>query len=123
MRLQADQGGDIKLARFLVVRLELHGFGEQSKRFLIPALLGAVLTWSWTGAALGFLWGGLVRVFVMNHVIYWCINSVTHTFGTRPFHTRDLSTNNVWLAIPTLGQAWHNNHHAFPGSAIMSISE
>src|SRR5437016_5604477 len=39
--LQADQGGDIKLARFLVVRLELHGFGEQSKRFLIPALLKA----------------------------------------------------------------------------------
>ena len=40
----------------------------------VLAVLGALLTWSWTGAALGFLWGGLVRVFVMNHVIYWCIN-------------------------------------------------
>jgi stearoyl-CoA desaturase (delta-9 desaturase) len=104
-----------------ILRVHVNYFLWLFLGFLIPAVLGALLTWSWTGAALGFLWGGLARVFVMNHVIYWCINSVTHTFGTRPFHTRDLSTNNVWLAIPTLGQAWHNNHHAFPGSASMSM--
>ncbi|PYS89581.1 MAG: acyl-CoA desaturase [Acidobacteria bacterium] len=89
--------------------------------FVIPAILGGILTRTWMGAFLGFLWGGLVRIFMMNHVFYWCINSVTHTFGTRPFVSNDQSTNNIWLAIPTLGQSWHNNHHAFPSSAMMGL--
>jgi stearoyl-CoA desaturase (Delta-9 desaturase) len=89
--------------------------------FIIPGVLGGILTWSWTGVLLGSLWGGFVRIFMMNHVFYWCINSVTHSFGTRPFRSDDQSTNNVWLAIPTLGQSWHNNHHAFPSSALMGL--
>ncbi len=89
--------------------------------FLLPGLIAGVVTLSWENAVLGVLWGGFVRVFVMNHVFYWCINSVTHAFGTRPFKTRDKSTNSFLLAIPTLGQSWHNNHHAFPASAIMSM--
>lgn len=89
--------------------------------FVIPAVVGGAVTRSWSGVFLGFLWGGLVRIFMMNHVFYWCINSVTHSFGTRPFRSDDLSTNNVWLAIPTLGQSWHNNHHAFPSSALMGL--
>lgn len=90
--------------------------------FLIPGIIGGLVTLSWTHAWLCMFWGGLVRIFVMNHVFYWCINSVTHAFGKRPFKTRDKSTNFAWLAIPTLGQSWHNNHHAFPGSAITSMS-
>lgn len=89
--------------------------------FVIPAVIAGGVTRSWMGAFIGFLWGGLVRIFLMNHVFYWCINSVTHRFGTRPFRSDDQSTNNVWLAIPTLGQSWHNNHHAFPTSALMGL--
>jgi stearoyl-CoA desaturase (delta-9 desaturase) len=89
--------------------------------FLIPSILGWAATRTLKGAFFGFLWGGPVRIFLMNHVFYWCINSVTHTFGSRPFESHDMSTNNIWLAIPTLGQSWHNNHHAFPASAIMGM--
>lgn len=89
--------------------------------FLIPAIVGGLVSGTLMGAFLGLLWGGFVRVFMMNHVFYWCINSVTHTFGTRPFRSDDQSTNNIWLAIPTLGQSWHNNHHAFPSSAFMGL--
>jgi stearoyl-CoA desaturase (Delta-9 desaturase) len=88
---------------------------------LLPGIIGGLWAWSWKGFVLGVLWGGLVRIFLMNHVFYWCINSVTHAFGTRPFRTTDKSTNNVWLVLPTLGQSWHNNHHAFPTSARMGF--
>ena len=87
---------------------------------VFPALLGGLLHGSLQGVFLGFLWGGLVRVFVMNHLTYWCINSVTHSsLGVRPYRTSDRSSNVWFLAIPTLGQSWHNNHHAFPSSSTM----
>jgi stearoyl-CoA desaturase (Delta-9 desaturase) len=89
--------------------------------FVLPGLVAGLLSRSWTGALLGVLWGGFVRIFMMNHLTYWCINSVTHTFGRRPFVSNDNSVNNGWLALPTLGQSWHNNHHAFPASAIMGL--
>ena len=101
-----------------IFRIHVSYFFWLAVGFVLPAILGGLLTWSWNGVLIGFLWGGLARVFIMNHVFYWCINSVTHAFGTRPFKSNDLSTNNIWLAIPTLGQSWHNNHHAFPGSAV-----
>jgi stearoyl-CoA desaturase (delta-9 desaturase) len=90
--------------------------------FVIPAVAGGIWYGSWAGALLGLLWGGFVRVFLVNHVFFWCINSVTHRFGTRPFTTGDHSTNNVWLAVPTLGESWHNNHHAFPSVALLDFS-
>ncbi len=68
------------------------------------------------GALTGFVWGGLVRIFLIHHVT-WSVNSVCHFFGKRRFDTEDKSTNNVWLAIPSLGESWHHNHHAFPTSA------
>jgi stearoyl-CoA desaturase (delta-9 desaturase) len=64
----------------------------------------------------GVLWGGLVRFFVGNHVTY-AVNSVGHYFGARRFPTPDESRNVSWLAIPSFGEAWHNNHHAFPRAA------
>lgn len=82
----------------------------------IPAIVGGVLRGSWIGAWYGFLWGGLVRLLMVENVI-WTVNSVVHVYGSRPFNTRDQSRNNIWLAIPTLGGSWHNNHHAFPSSA------
>lgn len=88
--------------------------------FVIPGIIAGLVTRTVSGALLGVLWGGFVRIFIMNHVFYWCINSVTHAFGTRPLASDDKSTNNIWLAIPTLGQSWHNNHHTFPSSAMMA---
>ena len=52
-----------------------------------------------------------------SHHITWSINSVCHYFGNRRFEIEDLSTNVFWLALPSLGEAWHHNHHAFPRSA------
>ncbi|MBE9128726.1 acyl-CoA desaturase [Coleofasciculus sp. LEGE 07092] len=87
---------------------------------VIPAIVGGLLTWTWMGVFQGFLWGGLVRIFLAHHAT-WSINSITHLYGTRPFDTREQSTNNSWLAIPTGGEAWHNNHHAFPNSALFGL--
>src|SRR5262245_31680312 len=82
----------------------------------IPAALGYLITGTLAGAALGFLWGGLVRVFFVHHIT-WSINSVCHFVGTRRFEVDDHSTNVFWLALPSLGESWHHNHHAFPRSA------
>jgi stearoyl-CoA desaturase (delta-9 desaturase) len=65
---------------------------------------------------LGFIWGGLVRVFFGHHVT-WSINSVCHLWGSRPFHSHDESRNNVIFGVLAFGEGWHNNHHAFPTSA------
>jgi stearoyl-CoA desaturase (delta-9 desaturase) len=67
------------------------------------------------------LWGGAVRVFVVHHVTY-SVNSLCHMFGSRPYETQDESRNLAWLALPTFGEAWHNNHHAFPTSAVHGLS-
>ena len=83
---------------------------------LVPALIGGLVTMSWTGAFLGFLWGGLVRVFFVHHVT-WSINSVCHIWGTRPFKSNDESRNNAIFGFLGMGEGWHNNHHAFPTSA------
>lgn len=66
------------------------------------------------------VWGGLVRIFMVHHVT-WCINSICHFYGTRDNLTSDKSTNVKWLAIPSLGESWHNNHHADPLSAAHGI--
>ena len=82
----------------------------------LPALAGYLVSGTLAGAATGLLWGGLVRVFFVHHVT-WSVNSVCHFFGSRRFDTDDRSTNVFWLALPSLGESWHHNHHAFPRSA------
>jgi stearoyl-CoA desaturase (Delta-9 desaturase) len=88
--------------------------------WLLPAVLGAACTGTAYGALEGFLWGGLARMFVHHNMIWW-ITSFAHVIGRRDYAARDLSTNNAWLAIPTLGESWHNNHHAFPRAAVLSL--
>jgi stearoyl-CoA desaturase (Delta-9 desaturase) len=83
---------------------------------LIPALAGYLLSGTPLGAATGLLWGGLVRIFFVHHVT-WSVNSICHFTGSRRFATDDRSTNVFWLALPSLGESWHHNHHAFPRSA------
>jgi stearoyl-CoA desaturase (Delta-9 desaturase) len=82
----------------------------------LPFGLGIALTGSLAGGLTGLLWGGPVRVFLVHHVTF-SINSLCHVFGRRPFATGDQSRNLAWLAPLALGEAWHNNHHAFPTSA------
>ena len=81
-----------------------------------PFALGYALSGTLAGALTALLWGGAVRMFLLHHATF-SINSLCHYFGRRGFATEDESRNVYWLAIPTLGEAWHNNHHAFPTSA------
>ncbi len=83
---------------------------------LIPPALGGLWSWSWQGALWGFFWGSLVRVALLHHVTF-AINSVCHITGRRRFRTKDESRNVWWLALPSMGEAWHNFHHAAPTSA------
>jgi stearoyl-CoA desaturase (Delta-9 desaturase) len=83
---------------------------------LIPAGIGFLLTGTLVGALTALLWGGFVRVFILHHVT-WSVNSVCHFFGRRRFDTDDESTNVTWVALLSLGEGWHHNHHAFPRSA------
>jgi stearoyl-CoA desaturase (Delta-9 desaturase) len=78
--------------------------------------LGWLIGGSLHTALTGLLWGGAVRMLVLHHVTY-SINSVCHFFGRQSFATKDESRNVFWLALPSFGESWHNNHHAFPTSA------
>jgi stearoyl-CoA desaturase (Delta-9 desaturase) len=79
-------------------------------------VLGLAITGTLEGGLTALVWGGLVRIFFVHHVT-WSINSICHFFGRRRFDVDDHSTNVFWLALPSLGESWHHNHHAFPRSA------
>ena len=83
---------------------------------LLPGVVAGIATMTWTGALLGFLWGGLARVFITHHIT-WSVNSLCHLFGSRDYHTDDESRNNFVVGLLGHGEGWHNNHHAFPTSA------
>jgi stearoyl-CoA desaturase (Delta-9 desaturase) len=87
---------------------------------LVPFFLGLALSQSLLGGLTGLLWGGLIRMLVVHHVTY-SINSLCHVFGRRAFDTSDQSRNLAWLAPFTFGESWHNNHHAFPTSAVHGL--
>ncbi len=82
--------------------------------------LGCAIGGSVAAGLTGLLWGGAVRMLVLHHVTY-SINSICHFFGRRTYDTDDHSRNVAWLAIPSFGEAWHNNHHAFPTSAAHGL--
>lgn len=89
--------------------------------FLLPAAIGGLVAGSAWGAFSGLLWGGVVRMFVVEQSMS-AINSVMHTFGARPFLTRDDNSRNLGLmALLAWGEGWHNNHHAFPYSAAFGL--
>jgi stearoyl-CoA desaturase (Delta-9 desaturase) len=98
------------------------------RTFVVWALggLGAAFGLGWliggtlTAALTGLLWGGAVRILVLHHVTY-SINSLCHYFGSQRFDTGDESRNLAWLSLLSFGEAWHNNHHAFPTSAAHGL--
>ncbi len=86
----------------------------------LPFGLGFALGGTLQAAFTGLLWGGAVRIVLLHHVTY-SINSLCHFFGRRRFATGDQSRNLAWLAPLSFGEAWHNNHHAFPTSAAHGL--
>jgi stearoyl-CoA desaturase (delta-9 desaturase) len=114
-----------KYARELI---EDRGMRQINRRFplivlaslALPALMGFALTGTLHGAFTGLVWGGFARIFLQHHIT-WSVNSVCHFFGSRRFAVEDHSTNVFWLALPSLGESWHHNHHAFPRSAAHGL--
>jgi stearoyl-CoA desaturase (delta-9 desaturase) len=95
--------------------------------FVAPVILAVAMLvvgecvahwWPQTGTS-GFqmlIWGFVISTIALCHVTF-AINSLAHTFGSRRYETNDDSRNNLWLALLTFGEGWHNNHHRFPASA------
>jgi len=84
--------------------------------FLLPATLGGLLSGTWTGVALGLIWGGLSRLFLVHHIT-WSVNSICHLWGQKTYSSKDESRDNVAVGVLAMGEGWHNTHHAFPTSA------
>ncbi len=82
----------------------------------VPFAIGFGLSRTLVGALTALVWAGLVRMALLHHVT-WSVNSLCHTFGRRPEETTDQSTNLWPLAIVSLGDNWHNIHHAHPSWA------
>lgn len=81
-----------------------------------PLIAYAATEGSWWAVLSAFVWASLVRMLVLHHTT-WSINSICHIWGARPFRTRDRATN-VWpLAVLSMGESWHNMHHADPTCA------
>ncbi len=99
---------------------------ERFHMVAVIALIGAVAVLGWALGALWpasgtsawqmLVWGFGISTTLLYHGTF-TINSLAHTVGSRRFQTRDDSRNNWVLALITLGEGWHNNHHYFPGSA------
>jgi stearoyl-CoA desaturase (delta-9 desaturase) len=100
------------VVRFVDRTFVLWAVGGLALSFLLGMLFGGSLTAGLTG----LLWGGAVRLLVLHHATF-SINSLCHFFGRRTYDTGDESRNLAWLSVLTFGEAWHNNHHAFPTSA------
>ena len=89
---------------------------------IVPAAIGAGFGRGVSGLVDGFLWGGVVRLFVVEQSMSG-INSFLHLFGSRSFDTpADNSRNSPWLGVLAWGEGWHNNHHAFPTSAAHGLA-
>jgi stearoyl-CoA desaturase (Delta-9 desaturase) len=82
----------------------------------LPGVLGGLITWSVWGGVTALFWAGLVRIAFLHHVT-WSVNSICHMVGSRPFKSRDKAANFWPLAILSMGESWHNSHHADPTGA------
>ena len=116
-----DMANPDRYAKDLLADRDLRSISRTFPRWVavglaLPFGLGVALTGSIAGGLTGLLWGGAVRVFLLHHATF-SINSLCHYYGRRPFATGDQSRNLAWLAPLAFGEAWHNNHHAFPTSA------
>ena len=116
-----DRANPARYAKDLLADRDLRWISDTFPLWVLAGLalpfgLGVALTGSVMGGLTGLLWGGAVRILALHHATF-SINSLCHAFGRRPFTTSDQSRNLAWLAPLAFGEAWHNNHHAFPTSA------
>ena len=86
----------------------------------LPFLLGLAITGTLGVASRACCGAASPAIFIQHHVT-WSVNSICHFFGTRRFAVEDESTNVFWLALPSFGESWHHNHHAFPRSAAHGL--
>jgi stearoyl-CoA desaturase (delta-9 desaturase) len=113
------------LARFRELRL-LDRFHHLAPAALAAATVvgGVVIGRVYPGTGVNgpqlFVWGFCVSTVLLWHSTF-AVNSLCHRFGRRPFETRDASRNLWWLALLTMGEGWHNNHHRFPSSARQGL--
>jgi sn-1 stearoyl-lipid 9-desaturase len=91
-----------------------------NRLYFIPLVALGVLLFAWGGWGL-MMWGTFLRVTVGLHAT-WLVNSATHMWGSRRFESGDDSTNNLWVALVTFGEGWHNNHHAHPRAARHGVA-
>jgi stearoyl-CoA desaturase (delta-9 desaturase) len=82
----------------------------------LPFAIGYVLYGTLAGAVGALVWAAILRI-GFSHNVTWAINSVCHRFGKQPFRSHDQSRNVAGLALFSMGESWHNAHHAFPRSA------
>jgi len=85
------------------------------RHYLLPPVAMAVLLYL-VGGATWLVWGFFISTTLLWHSTF-TINSLAHVWGSRRFETGDASRNNVWLALLTMGEGWHNNHHRYMNSA------
>lgn len=104
----------------LLVKVDQYYQWFAAMGLILPAMIGGLYHWSLTGAMAGFLWGGIFRMVWGGHTI-WTINSFLHCFGHTRFETEEYSHNFGPIALISFGESWHNNHHAFPGSASFGL--
>jgi len=105
-KLVPDVSGEDPLMRVL----------DRGLLFMLPWALTGLLCFAVAGWR-GVLWGTFIRTLALWHVT-WCVNSICHRWGRRPNKTRDESRNVWWVGLLSLGEGWHNNHHAKPASAL-----
>ena len=105
----------------LLRRIDTWYFVWVALGFAIPFAVGYAVS-DLRGGLEAMVWGGFVRIAIFQHVT-WSVNSICHMFGKRDYDARDESRNNWLLALPSLGEAWHNNHHAFPSSAVHGLGK
>jgi len=104
------------IAEPLLVRIQRLHLLWVAVGFAIPAAVGWLVDGTMHGVIAGVLWGGFARIALTDNVSF-AVNSVCHLWGARPYDAADDSRNNLWVALLSFGEGWHNNHHAFPTSA------
>ena len=111
--------GNIDVNRFGSMALRDRITNWVSDTFMLWAIVGYLVPFLIAGWE-GLIWGGLFRQFAFQNTTF-AVNSVCHCWGRRPFTTNDTSRNNWVVALLSLGEGWHNNHHAFPTSAYHGL--
>jgi len=87
---------------------------------VVPGLATYAVYGSFASFLEGIIWGGFIRMFVVHHIT-WALNSIAHVFGRQDYQTGDFSRNIPILSVVSMGESWHNNHHAFPNSALFGV--